>query len=143
MDIVLDTAPVEADRTVIVDGLLEFNAAASGRPRTAKKDLAVLLQDDAGATLGGLWGEIYSDWLFIELLYVPQGLRGQNLGSRLMAHAEAHARAQNLTGIWLDTYSFQARPFYEKLGFTVVGEIPDMPPGGARYFLSKPLRSAL
>ena len=97
MDIVLDTAPVEADRTVIVDGLLEFNAE----------------------------------------------LRGQNLGSRLMAQAEAHARAQNLAGIWLDTYSFQARPFYEKLGFTVVGEIPDMPPGGARYFLSKPLRSAL
>jgi ribosomal protein S18 acetylase RimI-like enzyme len=62
------------------------------------------------------------------------------LGSQLMAKAEAHARAQDLTGIWLDTYSFQARPFYEKLGFAVVGEIVDMPPGGSRYFLSKPLK---
>ncbi|MDB5536981.1 MAG: Acetyltransferase family protein, partial [Devosia sp.] len=42
-------------------------------------------------------------------------------------------------GIWLDTFSFQARPFYEKLGYSVFGTIPDYPPGGARYFLSKTL----
>lgn len=140
MDIVLDTAPADADRDIIVDGLLGYNAVASGRPRTAKANLAVLLRDDDGATLGGLWGESFSDWLFIELLYVPESLRGQEIGSELMAQAETHARAQGLTGIWLDTYSFQARPFYEKLGYVVVGEITDMPPGGARYFLSKRLK---
>ncbi|MBS3850310.1 GNAT family N-acetyltransferase [Devosia sp. BSSL-BM10] len=140
MKIVVDTNPVAADYDIIADGLLAFNAAASGRPRTAKTDFAVLLRDDDGATVGGLWGAVFSDWLFIELLYVPDSLRGQDLGSQLMAKAEGHARAQDLTGIWLDTYSFQARPFYEKLGFAVVGEIVDMPPGSSRYFLSKPLK---
>ena len=120
--------------------MLAFNASASGRPRTAKEDFAVLLRGDDSATFGGLWGAVFSDRLFIELLYVPDSLRGQDLGSQLMAEAEAHARAQNLTGVWLETYSFQARPFYEKIDYAVVGEITDMPPGGARYFLSKRLK---
>jgi hypothetical protein len=42
-------------------------------------------------------------------------------------------------GIYLDTYSFQARPFYERQGYTVFGVLADMPPGGAKYYLSKQL----
>jgi hypothetical protein len=37
----------------------------------------------------------------------------------------------------LDTYNFQARPFYERAGYTVFGELPDHPPGGAKYYLAK------
>ena len=140
MDIVVDTAPAEADYKAIYDGLAAFNAAAVGKPWQFAP-LAILLKDDQGVTVGGLWGGTFFDWLFIELLYVPETLRGRALGSGLMAKAEAHAREQQLTGIWLDTFSFQARPFYEKLGYAVVGEIVDLPPGGARYFLSKRLKA--
>ena len=44
-----------------------------------------------------------------------------------------------MTGIWLDTFSFQARRFYEKLGYVVFGELPDYPAGHSRYFLQKRL----
>ena len=137
MEIVLDTSPAEADRKAIQDALVAFN-----RSKTTLRDyrdVAVLVRDEAGATIGGLSGYTSYRWMFIELLFVPEHLRGQNIGTRLMAQAEAHARSLGLVGIWLDTFSFQARPFYEKLGYSVFGTIEDYPPGGARYFLSKTL----
>ena len=137
MEIVLDTSPTEADRKAIQDALVAFN-----RSKTTLRDyrdVAVLIRDKAGVTIGGLSGYTSYRWMFVELLFVPEHLRGQNIGTKLMAQAEAHARSLGLVGIWLDTFSFQARPFYEKLGYSVFGTIEDYPPGGARYFLSKTL----
>jgi GNAT superfamily N-acetyltransferase len=54
-----------------------------------------------------------------------------------MARAEAWARQRNLAGMWLDTFAFQARPFYEKLGFTVFGTLEDHPRGSRRFFMQK------
>jgi ribosomal protein S18 acetylase RimI-like enzyme len=56
-----------------------------------------------------------------------------------MQAIEEEARARDLIGIWLDTYSFQAPGFYRKLGYEEVGRIPDYPPGQARIFLAKRL----
>jgi hypothetical protein len=50
---------------------------------------------------------------------------------------EAEARARGCIGVWLDTLSFQARPFYEKHGYALFGSIEDQPPGHARHFLFK------
>jgi GNAT superfamily N-acetyltransferase len=137
MEIVLDTSPAEADRKAIQDALVAFNRSQT--TLRDYRDVAVLIRDDAGATIGGLSGYTSYRWMFIELLFVPEHLRGQNIGTKLMAQAEAHARSLGLVGIWLDTFTFQARPFYEKLGYSVFGTIDNDPPGGARYFLSKTL----
>ena len=53
------------------------------------------------------------------------------------------ARERGCIGVYLDTYSFQARPFYERHGYAVVGVLPDMPPGGAMYYLAKRLDSSV
>jgi ribosomal protein S18 acetylase RimI-like enzyme len=42
-------------------------------------------------------------------------------------------------GMWLGRFSFQARGFYEKLGFLVFGEIENYPPGHSRVSLKKRL----
>ena len=89
------------------------------------------------AKVGGLAGWTTYDWFFVVGLVVPQALRGQGLGRELMQRAEAFAREQGMIGLWLDTFDFQARGFYEKLGFTVFGTIEDHPVGGRRYFLNK------
>ena len=70
---------------------------------------------------------------------VPAAQRGSGLGRRLMAMAEKAARGEGCVGIWLDTFEFQAPGFYEKLGFTPFGELPDHPRGGRRLFLHKRL----
>lgn len=99
---------------------------------------SVLLSDEPGGpTIGGLYGYHIFDWLFIQYVAVPPGNQGQGIGQELMARAEAFARGRGMAGMWLDTFAFQARPFYEKLGFAVFGEIEDHPRGSSRYFLAK------
>lgn len=118
--------PSEADRAAVMDVLRTFNRAHAHRTRLP--DFAVLLRDpDSGAAIGGLIAEDSYGWAFIRYLVVPEHCRGQGLGSRLMAEAEAIAKARGHVGIWLDTYDFQARPFYEKLGYEVFGTLEDVP----------------
>jgi hypothetical protein len=54
-------------------------------------------------------------------------------------HRSVHrtGRARGCVGAWLDTFSFQARGFYERLGYSLAGTIPDHPLGEARYFMIK------
>ena len=56
-----------------------------------------------------------------------------------MQQGEAIARADGCVGVWLDTYEFQARGFYEKLGFDLFGTLDDHPIGQKRFFLRKQL----
>jgi hypothetical protein len=39
----------------------------------------------------------------------------------------------------LDTFSYQARPFYERRGYQVFGMLQDYPPGQQRFFMEKTL----
>ena len=94
---------------------------------------------DGGTWLGGLTARVTQGWLFLHLLAVAPEARGQDVGTGLMQALETEARARDLIGIWLDTYSFQAPGFYAKLGFEEVGRIPDYPPGHARIFLARRL----
>lgn len=99
---------------------------------------SVLLSDEPGGPVtGGLYGYQLFDWLFVQYLAVPLNRQGQGIGQELMARAEAWCRDRDLAGMWLDTFSFQARPFYEKLGFSVFGEIEDHPRGSRRHFMLK------
>lgn len=120
--------------------LRAYNRAHGGDPRI--RQVAILLEDGDGAAEGGLWGRISYDWLFIELLGLPESARGRGLGRRLMHQAEAIAREAGCAGIWLDTYEFQARGFYEKLGYAVFGALEDHPVGQRRFFMMKRLQGA-
>ncbi len=128
----------EAVKAAIGNRLSAYNAAVAS-PDT-HLPLAILIRDKAdGQIIGGLSGHSFYDWLYVNLFFIPDSLRGENLGTRLLAQAEDIARARGCTGIWLDTFEFQARGFYEKQGFTVFGTVPDHPKGFSRYFLQKRL----
>lgn len=142
MEIALKLDPEKADTDAILVALMASNREASGRDDGYQPFVLQLIDPASGAAVGGLSGWAGLDWLFIELFFVPRELRGQGHGSALMARAEAFARERGLVGIWLDTFDFQARPFYEKLGFTVFGTLEGHPVGGRRYFLSKRLEGA-
>lgn len=137
IELIVTDAPEPADRDAIVDGLNQYNRDETGGADA--QPLAVLIKGGNGATSGGLLGRTWLGWLYVELLYVPDGLRGGGVGRDLMLRAEAAARARGCIGIWLNTFSFQARGFYEKLGFTLIGQIDDYPVGHQRFFLQKRL----
>jgi GNAT superfamily N-acetyltransferase len=127
----------DADRDVIVDGLLGYNAERGFR--WAGRELAVVARDASGVVIGGLLGETNHSWLFVAALWVAEPYRGRDIGTALLTRAEKEARRRRCVGVYLDTYSFQARPFYKRLGYQLFGTLPDCPPGGAKYYLYKRL----
>jgi GNAT superfamily N-acetyltransferase len=126
-----------ADREVIASGIRAYNESRAGLSQASP--LAVLLKDDSGQTVGGLWGRTSFGWLFVELLFVPEALRGRGYGLRLLEAAEHAAVARNCHAVWLDTYDFQAVPFYERLGYREFGRLEDYPREHTRHFLRKDL----
>ena len=127
-------ANAEGER-VLVEGLIGYNTAHAGPANY--RALSLSLRDGAGGILGGVSGVTQWNWLFIKLLWVSEELRGQGFGRALMSSAEQEALARGCTNIYLDTFSFQARDFYERLGYEVFGQLTDFPPGHTRYFLQK------
>ena len=127
--------PSQDDMAAIVAPLVEHNRQQAPPPN--HQPLALLLRDAGGNTVGGLWGRSGYDWLFIDYLAVPLEGRGKGVGTALIQKAELIAIERGCIGIWLDTFQFQARGFYEKLGYTVFGKLDDYPSGSARYFLQK------
>ena len=133
--IAVDPSPSIETESVLFVGLKAFNLIHAGPAN--RRDLSVLLRDDDGIVVGGLSGVVQWNWLFVSLLYVSEELRGQGFGRALMKEAEREAVVMGCTHIYLDTFSFQARGFYERLGYEVFGQLEDFPPGHSRYFLRK------
>jgi GNAT superfamily N-acetyltransferase len=124
----------EAD--LVLAGLIAGNAPHLGPADF--RDLAVLAHE--GTTfVGGLTGETGRGVLYVDQFWVDPGRRGQGLGGRLLAAAEAEAAARGCRMAWLDTYDFQARPFYERHGYTVFGELDGFSNGHKRFFMKKNL----
>jgi GNAT superfamily N-acetyltransferase len=134
----LTDAPTEADATVISSGLADYNAQKTGyrdwRP------LAALLRDpDTGETLGGMIGKTSYGLLFIDLVYLPETLRGQDIGRRLLAMMEQEGINRGCMSAFLLTITYQAPGFYERHGWIEFGRIACEPPGTARVFMTKTL----
>ena len=103
-------------------------------------DFALLITAPGDATVrGGLWGQSRWGAFYVDMLVVPEGLRRTGLGTSLMKRAEAEARRRGCHLMWLDTYAFQARPFYERLGFEVFGQMDGPEPIYPRWFMRKRL----
>ncbi|MDR8386602.1 MULTISPECIES: GNAT family N-acetyltransferase [Pseudomonas] len=130
--------PTAEDREAILVPLRAYNTAMTGG--TVPELVAWLVRDEhSGETVGGLYGRVFFQWFYIELLVVPEQARGQGTGSTLMQMAEDFAQEKNCVGMWLDTFDFQAPAFYRQLGFTEIGQIDDYPPGHQRFFFQKRL----
>lgn len=91
----------------IKEALARHNVAATGD--TFYSPLAILLKDGRGAVLGGALGDVWGGWLDLSFLWVAQPVRGRGYGERLLGAAEEEARALGCRGVFLSTFSFQAR----------------------------------
>jgi GNAT superfamily N-acetyltransferase len=123
------------DVDVVQAGLRAFNVARIGEP--SEEPVRIFLRDEDGQVVGGLLGHIRWRWLYVAKLWISEPHRGAGHGVELMAAAEAHARARDCLGAYLDTFEYQARPFYEKLGYRLFGTLEGYPPGYCQYHLAK------
>jgi GNAT superfamily N-acetyltransferase len=137
-----DTADAAA-RDLIHEGIKTFNNTHNDRIRRARqgpeapRPLDVYVRDASGTILGGLTGYTVWDWFRVGDLWLPDDLRGKGLGSQVLQMALDEAQKRGCAHVELRTYSFQARVFYERFGFVVVGELRDFPPGEHFYWMRK------
>ena len=136
VEVDLGEEPAEADATAVLRGLLAFNEPYLGPSDFRRLSVMARVR---GEVVGGLIGETGRGFLSVELFWVTAERRSQGLGTRLLAAAEAEARRRGCRSAYLDTYDFQARPFYERHGYRSFGELAGFPGGRRRFYLVKRL----
>ena len=134
IETIVPATPDAIDRIVAV--LSAYSLEYGYRHDPAEFALELVID---GHRAGGLIADTNWNWLHISVLSVDARHRGQGHGRALMARAEAVARERGCTGAWVDTFSFQAPGFYERVGYRQFGELPSYPDEHRRIFYSKPL----
>jgi GNAT superfamily N-acetyltransferase len=129
------------DITTIEDNINEMNMRITG-----DRDyhlIVVFLRDEHGVLKGGIRADAWGGWLHVKFLWVDESLRHHGWGAKLLQAAEDEARGYGCKNAHVETFSFQARPFYERFGYHVIAELPDYPPGHTHYILRKSLETRI
>ena len=135
--IVYDDNPERSAWGIVGRGISTYNTEHAGDDQY--QHLCFALHGPDQEIVGGVIAATYWDWLYIDLLWVKEELRGRGYGHRLLTLAEQEARQRGARNAYLDTFSFQAPEFYKGHGYRVYGELEEFPTGHQRYFLTKEL----
>jgi GNAT superfamily N-acetyltransferase len=131
-----DDADDEVWKTMLA-GMRAFNGAAV--PGLQSHKIVAAIRDDDGRLHGGVIGRLAGDSMYVEIVWNDDEVRGTGLGRETMRLVEDRARALGAREAWLYTMSFQAKPFYEKLGYRQFAELPWLHGRHARHFMRKDL----
>jgi GNAT superfamily N-acetyltransferase len=135
-EIQLDENPRLDDFRVVLDGVRAFNRDQTGNERP--RQVACFLRDE-GRIVGGVQGSLWGRSVHIDALWVDEQYRSGGYGSNLMTTLEDYAATHGHPLVYLETTSFQALPFYQRLGYEVFGELPEISEGHSLFFLRKEL----
>ncbi|MFD2167027.1 GNAT family N-acetyltransferase [Thalassotalea euphylliae] len=141
MKITVTMSPKECDLNTISKGIQSFNQRYLDDVIVYEPDtkFAVFAKDENDNVIGGARATAFWNYCILELLWLSEESRGQHAGTKIMDAVEKCARDNGFEYMRTETLSFQAKPFYEKRGYTVFGELPDYPKGHTTYCLIKKL----
>lgn len=103
------------------------------------KNVQIFLRNEEDKFVGGTIGFVFGGWLYISLMWIEESLRNQGYGTKLLKMMENEAIKLGCKNAHVDTYSFEAKPFYEKNGYTVFASLENYPEGHSKHFLKKKL----
>ena len=133
----LQMNPTAVDVSWLEDQLRTYNRSQVANP--VRLEFLITLTDRETNLVGGVFAKVSYGWLFIDALWIAEAIRGKGEGRKLLHRAEEQALQHGCQNAWVDTFSFQARGFYERHGYVIFGDLPDYPPGHMRYFMRKRL----
>ena len=135
----IEIAVVASDDADFVQQTLTIlDGAARDLGRPFDPEVLHLRASDANGTLvGGLVGAAVQGWMFIKYLAVAPEARNLGIGARLLAAAEDTAREKSLSGVYLDTFEFQAPRFYLQQGYLEIGRLPAIGMAPQRIWFAK------
>jgi len=126
----------EGDDKFIADKLNAITNSKIDSEDTIEDELVVfIVTDSAGNIIAGC-NLLINCWRVadLDILWVEEKYRKQGIGSALIREAERTSREKGCRFMTLGTFDFQARPLYEKFGFSVCGTIEDCPTTGHTHY---------
>ncbi|MFF2319732.1 GNAT family N-acetyltransferase [Agrobacterium sp. NPDC058088] len=132
--ILSDVADAEVEKA-IREPLVAYNIARFGE--SDKRELTITIRDEDNTVTGGLVGHTARGWLYVQLLFVPETMRGQGTASKLLSMAEDEARKRGCVGAYIDTMNPDALRTYERYGFTKIGALGPLSSGQSITWLEK------
>jgi GNAT superfamily N-acetyltransferase len=138
-NLVVEADPSPDDIRRLEDSIYDFNVQVTGI--SDGKLFGLFLRDADGVAIGGAHGWTWARTCYVCNLFVPAHMRDQGHGTRLMHAVEAEARSRGCEDILLRTLDFQAPEFYLRLGFKIIGRVPDCPHGHHAITMAKYLTS--
>jgi GNAT superfamily N-acetyltransferase len=137
MKVALEDDPENEVLNGLMAGMRAFNLAAV--PELKSHKITASVRDEDGTLRGGVIGRLAGDSVYMEIVWNDERARGTGLGSETMRLVEDEAKRLGAREAWLYTMSFQAKPFYEKLGYRQFAELPWLDGRHARHFMRKDL----
>ncbi len=137
MDVRIEDDADEAVLKALMVGMRVSNRASI--PDLYSRKITAAVRDTSGAIRGGAVGRIAGDSMYVEVVWNDDSIRTQGLGRRMMLALEEEAKKSGVREAWLYTMSFQAKPFYEKLGYRQFAELPWQGGKHQRHFMRKDL----
>ena len=137
MKVALEADEKDEVLQALMAGMKVFNGAAV--PGLTGHKILAAVRDDSGKVVGGVIGRLAADSVYVEIVYNDEAIRGTGLGTKAMLMVEEEARRLGAVEAWLYTMSFQAKPFYEKIGYHMFAELNWMGGKHKRQFMRKDL----
>ena len=117
-----------------------FDTIAPPEEAAEEEEFVYKVTDEKGSLLGGCilavdarkTASIYDLW-------VEEKYRRRGIASALVRQAEKKAGELGCYLVLVGTFDFQAKPFYEKHGYTVNDTMSGVPKGHEHYFMTKRL----
>lgn len=119
----------------LVTELEGFNHSQLGD--NTKQPIVSMIRQANGKLVGGVFAFLSYGWCTIELLWVDEQYRGNDLATKIMQQIEEFSINEGVTRFKLETGSFQALDFYKKQGFEVYAQLEDYPLGHTNYYCRK------
>jgi len=134
-EVIVVTEKIEKYNSILLKHIEQFNIDNDIHPMETRNIMFVALDEDK--FVGGVQGSVTEDSMYISRLAVDEAYRGNGIGKKLMYKIEEKAKQQNVYSINLGTVEFQAKNFYEKLGYKVVFIKENDPKGYKSYSMVK------
>ncbi len=127
---------VEGDDAFIADKLNAITDSKIEYEDAVEDELVVFKVTDGEGNIMAGCNLLINCWRVadLDILWVEEKYRKQGIGSALICEAERAARKRGCRFMTLGTFDFQARPLYEKFGFSVCGTIEDCPTKGHTHY---------
>jgi GNAT superfamily N-acetyltransferase len=132
-----ETKSTFEDVRFLEDRLYEYNVEQTGVDNG--QWLAIFIRDDQQTIRAGVEGWTWCGSCYLRHVWVHLDWRGQGVGTKLLQATEQEAITRGCQQIVLESFSFQAPGFYQKLGFEVFAVLEGHPRGHRNYYLRKRL----